>query len=167
MKENHMENQRAAHPAPPLHPHLAAVWGAFLHEGMMLSARDSDRPGRILAVWGNGYIELINAACEYLPILWTQVQPYWNQPDRFSGVFEYEVVSALGENLAGHMLANDGGLPAEREFEQIARELVQDFFEEAKTPSQNHESLRPESSRLRRVFSWFAGISPRGSQRRI
>lgn len=115
---------------PPIHPHLAAVWGAFLHEGMMLSSRDSDRPAQLLAAWGNGYIELIHSVCEYIPILWAQVQPYWDQPDRFTGVFEYEVVSPLGERLAAYMLVNDGSLPPDGEFEQMVKEAVEGFFQE-------------------------------------
>lgn len=110
---------------PPLPPHLAAIWGAFLHEGMMLNSERSDR---LLEAWGNGCVELIHTACDFIPILWKQVQPYWYGPQGFPGVFEYEVVSILGEQLSTYLLQNDGDLPPHAEVEQMITEQVVTFF---------------------------------------
>ena len=36
--------------APPLSPHLAAIWGAFLHEGVMLNRKRGTRLLEILSL---------------------------------------------------------------------------------------------------------------------
>ena len=121
-------------PFPPIDPHLAAVWGAFLHEGMMLNSANIERSIQILDLWGNGCIELIQSVCEYIPVIWQYAQPYWDQPEAFPGVFEYEVVSILGEQIATHMLNHEGNLPSDREFAQMASELVTQFFSQGDEP---------------------------------
>jgi hypothetical protein len=78
--------QEASLSAPPLSPHLAAIWGAFLHEGVMLNR---ERGTRLLEIWGNGCIELISTLCDFILDIWKQVQPYWYGPQGFPGVFEY------------------------------------------------------------------------------
>ena len=42
---------------------IAAVWGAFLYEGMMLSHQNPERGSQILRIWNAGCIELVTAAC--------------------------------------------------------------------------------------------------------
>lgn len=113
---------------PLIDPHLAAVWGAFLHEGLMLNPSDPQRTFQILDVWGNGCVELINALAEIVPIIWEQIHPHWHRPQGFPGVFEYEVVSALGEQLGSYMLENDGNLPSSEEVEDMAAALIATFF---------------------------------------
>ena len=125
---------QAGAPLPPIDPHLAAVWGAFLHEGMMLNSSDVERTFRILDLWGNGCIELIQSVCEYIPVIWLYAQPYWDKPEAFPGVFEYEVVSILGEQIATHLLNHEGNLPSDREFAAMASELVTQFFSQGDTP---------------------------------
>src|SRR5690606_15424641 len=88
---------QAGAPLPPIDAHRAAVWGAFLHEGIMLNSADIERSIRLLDLWGNGCIELIQSVCEYIPVIWQYARSYWDQPHGFPGVFEYEVVSILGE----------------------------------------------------------------------
>ncbi|MDF1822266.1 MAG: hypothetical protein P1U64_11860 [Alcanivoracaceae bacterium] len=110
------QSPQAGAPLPPVHPHLAAVWGAFLHEGMMLTSNNTERTTQLLELWGNGTVELINSVCEFIPLIWDQVQPYWHEPQGFPGVFEYEVVSILGEEIATHMLSNEGNLPTDAQF---------------------------------------------------
>lgn len=125
---------QAHSPLSPISTHLAAVWGAFLHEGMMLNSADVERTIRLLDLWGNGCIELIQSVCEYIPVIWQYAQPYWDQPETFSGVFEYEVVSILGEQIATYMLSHDGNLPSDREFAAMANELVTQFFTQGDKP---------------------------------
>lgn len=125
---------QAGAPLPPIDPHLAAVWGAFLHEGMMLNSANVERSIRLLDLWGNGCIELIQSVCEYIPVIWQHAQPYWDQPETFPGVFEYEVVSLLGEQIATHMLHHEGNLPSDREFAAMASELITQFFSQGDKP---------------------------------
>lgn len=137
MTTNRTTTEQPTHagaPLPPISPHLAAVWGAFLHEGMMLNSADIERSIRLLDLWGNGCIELIQSVCEYIPVIWQYAQPYWDQSQGLPGVFEYEVVSILGEQIATHMLNHEGNLPSDREFAQMASELVTQFFSQGDTP---------------------------------
>ncbi len=115
-------------PAPPISPHLAAVWGAFLHEGVMLNSSNSERSTQLLEAWGNGGIDLIRTVCDFIPDIWKQVQPYWYGPQGFPGVFEYEVISILGEQLGTYLLEHDGDLPSHTEMKQMIAELVVTFF---------------------------------------
>ena len=115
---------QAGAPLPPISPHLAAVWGAFLHEGMMLNSADIERSIRLLDLWGNGCIELIQSVCEYIPVIWQHAQPYWDQPQGFPGVFEYEVVSILGEQISTYMLNHEGNLPSDRGHGQRAGHAI-------------------------------------------
>jgi hypothetical protein len=43
----------------PLPVDIAAVWGAFLFEGLMVSTLNTGRASEILDRWGNGCIELV------------------------------------------------------------------------------------------------------------
>ena len=122
------QRPQAGAPTPPLSPHLAAVWGAFLHEGMMLNSKNGGRASAILELWGQGCVELIMTICDFIPEIWRQVQPYWYGPQGFPGVFEYEVVSILGEQLGGYILKHDGDLPSRTESEQMIAALVVTFF---------------------------------------
>ena len=126
--EHHEQRMQAGAPTLPLSPHLMAVWGAFLHEGLMLNSKNGGRATAILELWGQGCVELIMAVCEFIPDIWKQVQPYWYGPQGFPGVFEYEVVSILGEQLGSYILKHDGELPSRSEAEQMIAELVVTFF---------------------------------------
>ncbi|WP_339667292.1 hypothetical protein, partial [uncultured Marinobacter sp.] len=66
--------------------------------------------------------------CDFIPDIWKQVQPYWYGPQGFPGVFEYEVVSILGEQLGTYLLENDGNLPPHDDIQQMITDLVVTFF---------------------------------------
>ncbi len=87
----------------PMPAELSAVWGAFLHEGLMCHPGDPGRARRILETWDSGCIELIIATCEYLDPLWQTVSHIWYEP-------------------RGH-------LPTNKEAERYIEALVNDFFE--------------------------------------
>ena len=112
----------------PMPAELSAVWGAFLHEGLMCHPGDPGRTRRILETWDSGCIELIIASCEYLDPLWQTVSHVWFEPRGRPGIFEYEVVSELGEWL-GEQLLTHGHLPSNIEAERYIEALVNDFFE--------------------------------------
>ena len=144
---------RVGAPLPSISPLLAAVWGAFLHEGLMLNSRNTERTIKLLDLWGNGCIELVQSVCEYIPILWHQVQPHWDQPQGLPGVFEYEVVSILGEQIAAYMLTHDGILPNDRQFQMMASELVTKFLAQGE-PSAAEEAVLKPSQASGKSFMW-------------
>ena len=162
-KDNNEQTLQAGAPLPPIDPHLAAVWGAFLHEGMMLNSANVERSIRILDLWGNGCIELIQSVCEYIPVIWQYAQPYWDQPEAFPGVFEYEVVSILGEQIATHLLNHEGNLPSDREFAAMASELVTKFFSQDNTPPEppaTNRSVSMVASSIANAVRDFLGGKP-------
>ena len=114
---------------PELPREQAALWGAFLHEGLMVSEFDGRRPARVLEVWGDGCRELLQAVCCYVPVLHAQVCAAPARPTGYPGVFEYEVVSGLGRRLGDYLLTHAGRLPEAAAVEAMARELVLAFFD--------------------------------------
>jgi hypothetical protein len=116
-------------PGIPLPANVAAVWGAFLHEGLMSAAKDEQRTSEVLDAWKQGCIELIIATCEYLPEVWQQITAKWNEEDvDFPGVFEYEVISPLGKFMGDYLLMSGGNLPDTDRVQQKVRQLIQGFF---------------------------------------
>jgi len=113
----------------PLPADLAALWGAFLFEGLMVSSREPDRARRVLDTWNQGCIELVWQCCSYLPEIWRQVEAPWRDSSQgFPGVFEYEVISELGTLLGDHVILNDGQLPEVDKARTMIRTLLTDFF---------------------------------------
>ncbi|MFZ5757917.1 MAG: hypothetical protein ACOY3X_13505 [Pseudomonadota bacterium] len=113
----------------PLPADLAALWGAFLFEGLMVSSREPDRGRRVLDAWNQGCLELIWQCCTYLPEVWRQVELRWRDSAYgFPGVFEYEVISELGTMLGEHVILNDGQLPDVEKARTLIRVLIADFF---------------------------------------
>jgi hypothetical protein len=113
----------------PLPAALAAVWGAFLFEGLLTSDRDPLYNQQVLESWGQGCIELVIETTACLTELWQQVAITWNNNDAdFPGVFEYEVVSRLGEYLGRHLLTHDGYLPSREHIHEVMHQLIQDFL---------------------------------------
>ncbi len=104
----------------------AALWGAFLHEGLMLSVREPARPVQVLDAWGQGCIELLTEACSCLDTVWRYRRAY---PAHRSlpGVFEYEVIAEIGRTLGDHVLAH-GMLPDDASQQALIREQVEAFF---------------------------------------
>ena len=142
-------------PTPPLSAYLMAVWGAFLHEGLMLNGKNGGRSSAILALWGQGCVELIIAVCGYIPDIWKQVQPYWYGEQGFPGVFEYEVVSILGEQLGTYLLEHNGNLPSTAEAEQMIAEQVVTFFSQGGTFDTKSDQ-EPQTDRLINLHNRFA-----------
>ena len=126
--------ERSTNHPPPLTTDLAGIWGAFLMEGLMVSTSDASRPARILDTWRGGCIELVSEVCQAVEIVWQQLQPYWLSQEPFPGVFEYEVVSELGYCIGEHLLAQND-LPSTGQLEQIAAELIRQFFKQATRPA--------------------------------
>ena len=91
----------------PLHSDTAAVWGAFLFEGLMVSESHPARATEILNRWGDSCTDLVSQACGVLPTIWNAVQPYWESQvfDR-PGAFETEVISDIGRTLAKEIGVN-------------------------------------------------------------
>ena len=113
----------------PIPADLAAVWGAFLFEGVLVSSREPERARRVLDAWNQGCLELIWQCCTYLPEVWRQVESRWRDSAYgFPGVFEYEVVSELGTLLGDHVILNDGQLPELDKVRGMIRVLLADFF---------------------------------------
>ena len=113
----------------PLPAMLAAVWGAFLYEGLMAHHPDPQRTRAILDHWNEGCIELVIAVCAYLPEVWEQISTTWNNSDEdLPRVFEYEVVSPLGEWLGECLLSHEGHLADPDTVRAKIHDLIQAFF---------------------------------------
>ena len=113
---------------------LAAVWGAFLYEGLMVSSRNPERREHVLLRWQESRAELITQSCGYLDRLWLLSRDRLRDvawPDR---PFEEEVVTQFGELLGYHLILNDGELPDEKEADAVIRYLVDRFFEARAEP---------------------------------
>jgi hypothetical protein len=120
---------RTASQCIPLPAALAAVWGAFLYEGLLAHSPDHQRTRSILDAWREGCIELVISACAHLPEVWEQISSTWNETDvDFPGVFEYEVISPFGEWLGDYLLAHDGHLPDTESVRQKLQELIRGFL---------------------------------------
>ena len=112
----------------PMPANVAAIWGAFLYEGMLGCSHNRNRDREVLAKWAKGCDELIAAACAFLPELWRQIEPRWYEA-QFPGVFEYEVVSPLGIALGDYILLSDiGNLPSKELVQEFIQDLIGDFF---------------------------------------
>lgn len=113
----------------PLPAVLAAVWGAFLYEGLMAHHPDHQRTRSILDAWHEGCIELVIAVCAYLPEVWAQISTTWNETETdLPGVFEYEVISPFGEWLGNYLLTHDGTLPAPETVRQQLSKQIHAFL---------------------------------------
>ena len=120
--------KKSKHKQKPIPANVAAIWGAFLYEGMLACTHNKGRERDVLAKWAKGCDELIAAACAFLPELWRQIEPRWYEA-QFPGVFEYEVVSPLGVALGDYILISDvGNLPTKENVQEFIQDLIQDFF---------------------------------------
>ena len=112
----------------PLPVTVAAVWGAFLYEGLFAIQSDPQAFDAVLTKWNQGCLVLVMAACRYLPLVWDVVADRWNQLDAdFAGVFEYEVIVAFGMWLQ-HELLRTGLLPEQKSAEAHIHYLIRVFF---------------------------------------
>lgn len=120
-----------APPGIPLPTEVAAIWGAFLYEGLLAHVPDHQRIRAILDAWGQGCIELVIATTLHLPEVWEQISRKWEAEDTdFPGVFEYEVISPLGEFFAEYLLMHEGRLPPKEVAAAEITRLIDAFFAE-------------------------------------
>lgn len=114
----------------PLPAMVAAVWGAFLYEGLLSCHQEPRRTRRVLDAYGQGCLELVIAACLHLPEAWAQISRKWETEDcDFPGVFEYEVIAPLGTSLGDYLLAHNGDLPTPAQVHAEIRRLIESFFQ--------------------------------------
>lgn len=112
-----------------LRPEIAAVWGAFLFEGIMVSTLHAARSSEVLDRWGDTCTDLVAQACEVLPLIWQKVEPYWESAvfDR-PGAFETEVISEIGSLIGDHILGGSQTLPAPSVLTASINALVDEFL---------------------------------------
>ncbi|MDP2227640.1 MAG: hypothetical protein Q8J78_09215 [Moraxellaceae bacterium] len=113
----------------PLPVEVAAVWGAFLFEGLLTDPSNPQFTGIVLDAWGQGCIELVIAATLFLPEVWQQISQTWESSDTdFPGVFEYEVISPLGTYLANYLVSHDGAMPDKEKVSAEVKRLIAVFL---------------------------------------
>lgn len=119
-----------ASPCIPLPATVAAVWGAFLYEGLLIGHQEPRRLRRVLDAWGQGCLELVIATCLHLPEAWAQISLKWETEDcDFPGVFEYEVLAPLGTWFGDYLLSHNGDLPTPIQVQDEIRRLIEAFFQ--------------------------------------
>lgn len=106
---------------------VAAIWGAFLYEGMLVCSKNMGRETEVLKRWNQGCVELMAAACALLPEVWRQIELRWYEA-QFPGVFEYEVISPLGVSIGDYILLNHGSFPSRSVVREFVADLIEDFF---------------------------------------
>ena len=111
----------------PIPANVAAIWGAFLYEGVWVCAKNTTRETEVLRHWNQGRVDLMAAVCAYLPEVWRQIEPRRYEA-QFPGVFEYEVIAPLGTILGDYLLLNQGSLPPWDFVQTFVRDLIDDFF---------------------------------------
>lgn len=113
----------------PLPAEVAAVWGAFLFEGLLTDPSNPTFTNTVLDAWGQGCIELVIAATLVLPEVWQQISQTWESTDTdFPGVFEYEVISPLGTYLANYLVSHDGKLPSKEDVAAEVKRIIAVFL---------------------------------------
>jgi hypothetical protein len=119
--------ERTMEKLKPIPANVAAIWGAFLYEGVWVCAKNTTRETEVLRHWNQGRVDLMAAVCAYLPEVWRQIEPRWYEA-QFPGVFEYEVIAPLGTILGDYLLLNQGSLPPRDFVQTFVRDLIDDFF---------------------------------------
>ena len=126
--QNSVTNKRPK----PMPANVAAIWGAFLYEGLLACSKDIKRDVEVLLKWQYGSVDLMAAACAFLPEVWRQIEPHWYQTrcDELHGadVFEHEVITLLGIHIGDYLLLHHGELPPRELVKTFAQELIKDFL---------------------------------------
>jgi hypothetical protein len=144
---NHLKTQHTEGNILPVMPtELAATWGCFLHEGLISSSLPEDRESQILESWGMGCLELMTHVSHYLPLIWAELYLRHGLNKERSGVFEYDVVSVLGEYLGDYLLENEGELPSLDKVRLVIHYLIRDFFHCSKTKTIQTSSMTAKTS---------------------
>jgi hypothetical protein len=108
---------------------IAAVWGAFLYEGFMMTEHQLGRDNTLMDYWPQGgYLELMTEACACLNLVWESALEYDDFQTQHNSVFEYEVISALGQYMSGYMVKHPGSLPPKEELAAAIKHLLLTFF---------------------------------------
>lgn len=115
--------------SPPIPANVAAIWGAFLYEGLLACYPDMKRGKEVLRRWALGCDHLMAEVCAYLPEVWQQIEPRWYEKD-FPGVFEYEVIAPLGVSIGDYLLLNHGELPPRELVKEYIADLINAFFQQ-------------------------------------
>jgi hypothetical protein len=111
----------------PIPPEVAAVWGAYLHEGL-LDALSTENALGPLDLQERSHREILVAACNCLPMIWAQMFPYWDSPVfDYPGDFESEVISELGSRF-GEYFCIHGGALTEHQVQRIITPLIGEFL---------------------------------------
>jgi hypothetical protein len=111
----------------PIPANVAAIWGAFLYEGILVCSKNMGRDTEVLKRWNQGCVELMAGSCAFLNEVWRQIEPRWYEA-QFPGVFEYEVISPLGVIIGDYILLHKGSLPPHDVVRDFVEELIGDFF---------------------------------------
>lgn len=111
----------------PMPANVAAIWGAFLYEGMLVCTKNMNRNTEVLKHWNQGRVELMAAACALLPEVWRQIERRWYEA-QFPGVFEYEVISPLGVSMGDYLLLHHGSFPPRVVVRELIADLIEEFF---------------------------------------
>jgi hypothetical protein len=69
----------------------AAIWGAFLYEGLMMTEHTLGEEKTLMDFWKEGYLELVTEACQSLDLVWFQLKDRLKQIEEVPGVFEYAI----------------------------------------------------------------------------
>lgn len=108
----------------PLPGFIAAVWGAFLYEGLMTSTRNRQRRQDVMRHWDGSPFQLLQECCRYLERIWLHSRSFLPQLSRSDGSYEHEVIAHFGELLGYHLILNEGRLPDDDEADALIRDLV-------------------------------------------
>lgn len=105
----------------------AAYWGAFLYQGMLDYEQGLSNDVHLNEFFKGSYLELVTLAVSHLPTLWQEAcqHPRWLEPH--PGVFEYEVVSALGVWFADTLVQHKTP-PSDTETRAVIRAMLLHFF---------------------------------------
>jgi hypothetical protein len=107
-----------------------AVHGAFIMEGVF-HANFADT---VDAAWGKGWLELVTAIAEYVPVIGAVIDAADSVSAAYPGVFEYEVCTPFGRWLAARV-TETGDLPPPDEVIGYIKGASQKFFGTTDSPA--------------------------------
>lgn len=99
---------------------------AFMMDGLLNKAGGGELSD-ILAAWGQGYIELVDAMTDQAEIIESCFDAGMMTAGDCPGVFDYEVTSQIGGFFARHILEN-GNMPTKEAIERHILDETVEFF---------------------------------------